>query len=354
MANNLTDEECKWILKRYWKTENSERVREQWRETFASPPPTRLAIYRIHEKFERTGSIHNSPQSGRSVTVTTPENAMQVALAFTQNPQKSKNRASSELGIERRSLGRLMHRVGLKMYVPQLIHGLLEDDSDRRLQFCEATLNEEREGDSILRKIVWSDEANFKLSGAVNRHNCVYYATENLKVTIEQQLNQPGVTVWAGLSCKGVVGPIILHMTVDQHVYLNMLTDTIITQVREQQQQNDFYFQQDGAPPHFALTVRALLDKEFPNRWIGRRGTVDWPPRSPDLTPMDFFFWGCVKDRVFARKPRSVDAMIQFIREACQEIDADKDLCARVCMGVHTRLVECVNAGGKQFEHLRD
>ena len=103
MANNLTDEECKWILKRYWKTENSERVREQWRETFASPPPTRLVIYRLQEKFERTGSIHNSPQSGRPVTVTTPENAMQVALAFTQSPQKSKNRASSELGIERRS-----------------------------------------------------------------------------------------------------------------------------------------------------------------------------------------------------------------------------------------------------------
>uniref|UniRef100_UPI0035902CAC leukocyte receptor cluster member 8 homolog n=1 Tax=Myxine glutinosa TaxID=7769 RepID=UPI0035902CAC len=106
---------------------------------------------------------------------------------------------------------------------------------------------------------------NFKLSGAVNQHNCVYYATENPKVTIEQQLKQPGVTVWASLSCKGVVGPIILHRTIDQHVYLNMLTDTIIPQVREQQQQDDFYFQQDGAPPHFALTVRALLDKEFPN-----------------------------------------------------------------------------------------
>ena len=180
--------------------------------------------------------------------MTTQENELEVAQAFTQSPQKSKYRASSELGIERRSLGRLMNRAGLKMYTPRLIHGLLEDDSDRRLQFSENILSEELEGSGILNKIVWSDEANFKLSGAVDRHNCVYYATENPRITIEKQLNQPGVTVWAGLSCKGVVGPIIIHRSIDQTVYLNMLQDTIMRQVREQYQNDDFYFQQDWAP----------------------------------------------------------------------------------------------------------
>lgn len=353
MAGNLTDKQRKWILRQYWKTENSERVREQWVKTFATPPPTRLTVYRLRDKFEQTGSIHNAPRSGRPITVTTRENEFKVAQAFTQSPKKSKYRASSELGIERRSLGRLMNRASLKMYTPRLIHGLLEDDSDRRLQFSENILSEELEGNGILNKIVWSDEANFKLSGAVNRHNCVYYATENPRITIEKQLNQPGVTVWAGLSCKGVVGPIILHTSIDQTVYLNMLQDTIIPQVREQYQNDDFYFQQERAPPHFALTVRALLDLKFPNRWIGHRGAIDWLPRSPDLTPMDFFFWGTVKDKVFARKPRTVESMIQFILEACQEIDADKDLCSRVCISVRSRLEECVNADGKQFEYLR-
>ena len=196
----MTDKQRKWILKQYWKTENSERVKEQWVKTFATPPPTRLTIYRLRDKFEQTGSIHNAPKSGRPITVTTQENELEVAQAFTQSPQKSKHRASSELGIERRSLGRLMNRAGLKMYTPRLIHGLLEDDSDRHLQFSENILSEEIEGSGILNKIVWSDEANFKLSGAVNQHNCVYYATENPRITIEKQLNQPGVTVWAGLS----------------------------------------------------------------------------------------------------------------------------------------------------------
>ena len=79
----------------------------------------------------------------------------------------------------------------------------------------------------------------------------------------------------------------------------------------------NFYFQQDGAPAHFALNVRELLDTEFPGRWIGRRGAIEWPPRLPDLTPMNFLLWGFIKDKVFARKLLTVEDIIQFIIEAC-------------------------------------
>ena len=107
---------------------------------------------------------------------------------------------------------------------------------------------------------------------------------------LNSNLIKPGVTEGVGLSCEGVVGPDILHRTVDQHVYQDVLTGTAIPHIR--QMNENVYFQQDGAPPHYALTVRALLDKEFPNKWIGRRGPIEWPPRSPDLTPIDFLFLG--------------------------------------------------------------
>ncbi|CAI6344004.1 unnamed protein product [Macrosiphum euphorbiae] len=54
--------------------------------------------------------------------------------------------------------------------------------------------------------------------------------------------------------------------------------------------------QQDGAPAHFSVQVRTFLNENF-SGWIG---IVDWPPRSPDLTPCDFALWGILKDRVFA------------------------------------------------------
>ena len=101
------------------------------------------------------------------------------------------------------------------------------------------------------------------------------------------------------------------------------------------------------------VIVPQYIDEQLLNRWIGRRRPVEWPPRSPNLTPMDFFFWGVLKDKVFSRRPRTVDDMIRCIREAYQ-LDDNKELCAKVCLSVASRLQECVNNEGRQFEHLRD
>lgn len=32
-------------------------------------------------------------------------------------------------------------------------------------------------------------------------------------------------------------------------------------------------------------------------------------PRSPDLTSMDFFLWGFVKDEVYATKPKTIEVL---------------------------------------------
>jgi hypothetical protein len=155
-----------------------------------------------------------------------------------------------------------MQRLGLKMYRPRSLHGLLEDDLDLRVQFCELVLNEERQDNGIVDKIMWSDKAHFKLSGAVNQHNCVYYSTENPDVTVDGQLNQPGVIVWAGLSCKGVLGHIFFHTTVTHNLYLNVLREIVLPHLQRQHDNDGFFFQEDGAPPHYAVTVCKFLDEQ--------------------------------------------------------------------------------------------
>ncbi|GBN60242.1 hypothetical protein AVEN_159999-1 [Araneus ventricosus] len=69
-------------------------------------------------------------------------------------------------------------------------------------------------------------------------------------------------------------------------------------------QPNDI-FQQDGASPHWGTDVRAFLDTTFPNRWLRLGGLIGWPPRSPELTPLDFFFWDYVK--VYSRDIRDFE-----------------------------------------------
>jgi hypothetical protein len=45
------------------------------------------------------------------------------------------------------------------------------------------------------------------------------------------------------------------------------------------------------APPNLHTDVNTFLGETFPGRWVGRGGPTVWPPRSPDLTPLDIFAW---------------------------------------------------------------
>ncbi|PSN41739.1 hypothetical protein C0J52_16924 [Blattella germanica] len=77
-------------------------------------------------------------------------------------------------------------------------------------------------------------------------------------------------------------------------------------------------FQQDGAPPHIHRNVKTFLDVTFPRNWIDRGGPIAWPPRSPDLTPLDFFAWGFIKRVVYMRKVRNLFDLRQRIIGAVQ------------------------------------
>ena len=48
-----------------------------------------------------------------------------------------------------------------------------------------------------------------------------------------------------------------------------MLRDTVLPQLQGQHGNDDFFFQQDKAPPPYAITVHKFLDEQLPNRWIG-------------------------------------------------------------------------------------
>jgi hypothetical protein len=80
------------------------------------------------------------------------------------------------------------------------------------------------------------------------------------------------------------------------------------------------YFQQDGATAHTSRASMAEIQSFFGDRVISRG---IWPPRSPDLTPPDYFLWGHLKAQVYANKPRTIEALKANIREAIQEVTPD-------------------------------
>jgi hypothetical protein len=59
-------------------------------------------------------------------------------------------------------------------------------------------------------------------------------------------------------------------------------------------------------PFHCHTDVTWYLNQIFPGRWIGHGGYIPWPPRSLDLTSIDFSFWGFVTYNVYT-PPMPVD-----------------------------------------------
>ena len=113
--------------------------------------------------------------------------------------------------------------------------------------------------------------------------------------------------------------------------------------------QRRMIFQQDGAPAHYALQVRHWLDNCMPERWIGRRGPYDWPARSPDLTPCDFFLWGYLKDTVYRTRFSTLQQLRERIRAACAGIS--EETCRKVCRSVPGRLLDCMERDGQQLPY---
>ena len=117
--------------------------------------------------------------------------------------------------------------------------------------------------------MVWSDEAQFKLNGTVNRHNCVYWAPENPHVHVEKEVNLPGLNIWCGLSLRGLIGPFFFEGTVTGQVYLDMLCTSILPAIHTLLGMIDFTSNKMAPPIHFRQNVTAYLDENLPGQPIG-------------------------------------------------------------------------------------
>ena len=69
-----------------------------------------------------------------------------------------------------------------------------------------------------------------------------------------------------------------------------------------------------------SATQLDILRPVIEDRIISLRADVVWPPRSWDFTPLGYYFWGAVKDKCYADKPETIEALKHIIREVIGEI----------------------------------
>jgi len=76
-----------------------------------------------------------------------------------------------------------------------------------------------------------------------------------------------------------------------------------------------------------------------------------WPARSADLSLLDYFVWGWVKELVYNVKVATRDALLGRILDAADHIRNNQLKLLRATRAVHNRAAACVAVGGCIFEN---
>ena len=74
---------------------------------------------------------------------------------------------------------------------------------------------------------------------------------------------------------------------------------------------------------------------------LGGFGQVQWPPRSPDISPMDFFIWGEMKCLMYETPIDTPEELLARVVEAAAII--------RETLSFARRYQLCINVNGRHF-----
>lgn len=324
-------------------------VQRNFRREFGCDVPDPKTIRSWLQHFKETGSVLKKKSPGRPHV--SAENVERIRASCSASPKKSLKRRSLQLGLPRSTVYDVVRkRLKLHAYKIQLVHEIKPNDRPLRLEFAVATLNKIDDNPGYLNTVIFTDESTFHVNGTVNRHNCRIWGSEKPCEIVQYQRDSPKVNVWCGLMHDRVVGPFIFaENTINGDIYCDMLELYVFPQLDDIEAEKGLLsFQQDGAPPHYSNRVRTALDARFPERWIGRAGPIAWPPRSPDITPLDFFLWGHVKNLVYAEKVRDIDHLRQRITAAVASITPD--MLTNTWREIEYRLDVCRATNGSHIE----
>lgn len=281
------------------------------------------------------------------------ETEINVLALVHVDPTISVRQIEHELPVSKESARKILKKHGYRSYKYQLHQFLYENDYQRRITFCNWLQLRQLRNENFIKNILFTDESRFTNLGLFNRNNTRYWAIENPHIMRQGRFQERfGFNVWLGVLGDHIIGPIIFDGTLTGPRYLEFLQNIIVPQINQIPNTNidEVYFQQDGAGPHNAIIVRDYLNQLFPDRWIGTHGPVRWPARSPDLTPLDFFIWAHLKNRVYMTAPTTRQDLEERVRHEIAQITPQQ--LQNVRRATISRATLCINQNGEQFEQF--
>lgn len=318
--------------------------------------PSRQVFQRIHQRLRESGSFQARVNDrGRTRFVRTPATEERVLRIVQDNPRVSVRSIARMNDISFSVVWRILREQLLHPFHIQRVQALNPNDYGPRREFCQWLLQKLRRFPDFSSHILFTDEASFSKDGYVNFHNEHEWMEENPHSVIQARHQiRFSINVWAGILGDRLIGPFILPNRLNGQDYYNFLVSDLLELLEDVPviERQRMWFMQDGAPPHYLLNVRQHLNEVYGEKWIGRGGPVSWPPRSPDLNPLDYFLWGHLKAKVYKTSIETIEQLREKIEIACMEIRQTPRIFQRVRKSLKRRARLCIEMDGGHFEQL--
>lgn len=267
-------------------------------------------------------------------------------------PKTSCREIQEHVGVTKSRVQTILHKNKFKPYKSKIVHRLRPGDAERRMNFCRWYLENIQNDINFCRKIIWSDESYISSAGIFNRHNTRHWSQTNEFITFtREQQGRFGFSV----SCFILGGRIkyeIFEERLSAARYLQILRNNLPDLLDEIPLGHlpEIYFQQDGAPAHNSHNVTQYLNDNFPDHWIGTRGPANWPPRSPDLSVLDFFLWGFIKNKIYSVRHETKNDLRVATQQAFTELQERPIIIINALNSIRKRCEMCITKNGNVFE----
>jgi len=321
--------------------------------------PNHKTFARIERRLRETGKLQparlNAGRPRQVRTVIVEEDVLQMVE---NDPEISTRRLQRATGVSKSTVNRILRDQLIRPFHTQAVQELLLPDYGSRLNFARIIQERRTVDEGFLNtNILFTDESCFTRRGMTNLHNEHIYAEENPNaIRVRHYQREFKINVWMGIIDNFLIGPFRLPDRLDGNSYLQFLQENL-PELLENVPLNlrqEMIFMHDGAPPHFARAVREYLTEQFADRWIGRgeEAPIQWPPRSPDLNPCDFFLWGALKTKIYEVQINSAEQLWNRIQNAVNALQENEDVLRRVHFNFLRRIELCINERGGHIEHL--
>ena len=253
------------------------------------------------KRIDETGKIDRQKGSGRPRSARTAANIQIVGdLICSQEDRpctsKSPREIERETGITRSSVRRIAKKdLNLKTFRRREVQLLSDGDIRKRFAACKQL--KKRLTKRKLDRAWFSDEKMFTVQTPSNTQNDRVYANVRSKSDVSADRLLQGrkhfsqsVMVSVAVSKLGKTDLVFVQpgAKINSVYYCeNVLEQGLLPDIRRISN-NDFVFQQDGAPAHRSRHTVAYLRSHVPE-FIEPE---NWPPNSPDLNPVDYSVWG--------------------------------------------------------------